>query len=53
MRINTDKSIKLGERIYDKFGSWDAVRKAADVKDGAYVVRPDGPHREKKAAPAT
>ena len=38
MRVNTEESIKLGERIHGRFGSWEAARKAARLRDGVYVV---------------
>ena len=40
MRVNTAKSIALGERIHDEFGSWDAALKAAKLRDGVYVLPP-------------
>lgn len=39
MRVNTAKSIALGERIHKEFGSWAKARKAAELKDGVYVLR--------------
>jgi hypothetical protein len=47
MRVNTAKSIKLGESIYEEFGSWKKARDAAELKDGVYVLPP------KVAKPAT
>jgi hypothetical protein len=38
MRVNTEQSIKLGERIYEEFGSWEKARKAARLQDGVYVL---------------
>lgn len=39
MRVNTVESIELGQKIHDRFGSWEAARAAAQVRDdGAYVV---------------
>jgi hypothetical protein len=40
MRVNTPKSIALRERIHREFGSWAEARKAAELKDGIYVLRP-------------
>ena len=38
MRVNTKESIKLGERIHGRFGSWEAARKASRLMDGVYLV---------------
>lgn len=40
MRVNTAKSIALGKRIHEEFGSWEKAREAADYRDGVYVLRP-------------
>ncbi len=40
MRINTERSIKLAESIYEEYGSWEAVIKAATLRDGVYVLPP-------------
>jgi hypothetical protein len=40
MHINTERSIKLGESIYEEYGSWEAVIKAATLRDGVYVLPP-------------
>ncbi|MBV9511963.1 MAG: hypothetical protein JO303_16945 [Caulobacteraceae bacterium] len=39
MRVNTAKSIALGERIHKEFGSWAKARKTAVLRDGVYVLR--------------
>jgi hypothetical protein len=39
MRVNTAKSIALGERIHQEFGSWDKALKSAVLRDGVYVLR--------------
>jgi hypothetical protein len=38
MRVNTVESIKLGESIYKKFGSWQNARRAATLRGGVYVL---------------
>jgi hypothetical protein len=38
MRVNTEQSIKLGERIYEEYGSWENARKAARLQNGVYVL---------------
>jgi hypothetical protein len=40
MRINTDHSIRLGEQLYDRFGSWEKLRQASRYEDGVYIVPP-------------
>jgi hypothetical protein len=40
MRVNTAKSIALGKRIHNEFGSWAKAREAAEFQDGVYVLRP-------------
>ena len=50
MRINTAASIKLGERIHRRFGSWEAARNAARIRDGAYILPPErGSSHEKES----
>ncbi len=39
MRVNTVKSIALGERIHREFGSWSRARQTAELRDGVYVLR--------------
>lgn len=38
MRVNTAKSIQLGERIHDAFGNWDKAIKASQLRGGVYVL---------------
>lgn len=38
MRVNTDRSIRLAEKVHAHFGSWAKVREASRIEDGAYVV---------------
>ncbi len=38
MRVNTARSLELGRRIYERYGSWEAVFKAARLRDGIYEV---------------
>ena len=40
MRVNTVESIKLGESIYNEFGSWQKARSAATLRGGVYVLPP-------------
>jgi hypothetical protein len=40
MRVNSFEAIKLGESIHEEFGSWDKARKAAQLRDGVYVLPP-------------
>lgn len=48
MRVNSDKSIATANAVYDRFGSWQAARKAARFEDVVYVVRlSDAPRAEK------
>lgn len=48
MRVNTDESIKLGERIHGRFGSWEAARKASRLRDGVYLVPAESEKQERK-----
>jgi hypothetical protein len=48
MRVNTKESIKLGERIHGRFGSWEAARKASRLRDGVYLVPADAEKQESK-----
>jgi hypothetical protein len=41
MRINTAASIELGRRVHRRFGSWEAARNAAYLRDGAYILPPE------------
>lgn len=47
MRINSEKSLALGKRLHEEFGSWEKVREAADYLDGVYVLRPRRANAEK------
>jgi hypothetical protein len=38
MRINTLKSIALGERIHKQYGSWSKALQGAELRDGIYVL---------------
>lgn len=38
MRLNTAKSMKLARRVKGQFGTWQAVRKAARVENGVYII---------------
>lgn len=38
MRVNTTTSMQLARRIKGKFGTWQAVREAARLEDGVYVL---------------
>lgn len=49
MRINTDQSIKLGQRLYARYGSWEAVRQASKMRDGAYIVPAEPDQRDARA----
>ena len=40
MRVNTAKSMQLARRVKGHFGTWQAVRQAARVEDGVYVLEP-------------
>jgi hypothetical protein len=39
MRVNTAKSIALGERVYKEFGNWAKARQTAILRNGVYVLR--------------
>jgi hypothetical protein len=41
MRGNTAESIKLGDRIHGRSGSWEAARKASRLCDRVYVIPAD------------
>lgn len=47
MRLNTAKSMKLARRVKSRFGTWQAVREAAHVKNGVYVVGSTGSREER------
>ncbi|WP_201039023.1 hypothetical protein [Sphingobium yanoikuyae] len=47
MRLNTAKSMKLARRVKGQFGTWQAVRKAARVENGVYVIERGGTADEK------
>jgi hypothetical protein len=38
MRLNTAKSMKLARRVKGQFGTWQAVRQAARVENGVYII---------------
>jgi hypothetical protein len=38
MRLNTAKSMKLARRVKGQFGTWEAVRQAARVENGVYII---------------
>jgi hypothetical protein len=42
MQINSDQSLERGSAIYRHFGSWDAVRRAAQEKGWSYVLSSAG-----------
>jgi hypothetical protein len=51
MRVNSSEAIKLGESIHEEFGSWNKARKAAQLRDGVYVLpakSEDKPTSERK-----
>ena len=48
MRVNTEESINLGERIHGRFGSWEAARKASRLRNGVYLVPVDDDKQEQK-----
>lgn len=52
MRVNTEESIKLGERIHGRFGSWEAARKASQLRDGVYLVPDHDQPQEQKSRTA-
>lgn len=47
MRLNTAKSMKLARRVKGQFGTWQAVRKAARVENGVYIIERGDAHDEK------
>lgn len=47
MRLNTAKSMKLARRVKGQFGTWQAVRKAARVENGVYIIERGDTHDEK------
>lgn len=54
MRVNTEESTKLGERIHGRFGSWEAARRASRLRNGVYLVPADDNKQEQKGhSPAT
>ena len=50
MRVNTAKSIALGERVHNEFGSWSKARKTAVLRDGVFVLREKGSDDEPDSA---
>ena len=38
MRLNTKKSMLLARRVKGRYGTWQAVRDASQVRDGVFVV---------------
>lgn len=42
MQVNSDQSLERGGVIYRHFGSWDAVRKAAQERGWSYVLSSAG-----------
>jgi hypothetical protein len=42
MRVNSTKSLELGESIHEEFGSWDKALKAAELHGNVYVLPPKG-----------
>jgi hypothetical protein len=38
MRLNTQKSINAATTVYNRFGSWEAVRGASELRSGVYVI---------------
>lgn len=49
MRLNTAKSMKLARRVKGQFGTWQAVRNAARVENGVYIIETRGVDDDKKA----
>lgn len=39
MRLNTTQSIKTANTVHNRFGSWQAAKASASVRDGKFVVR--------------
>lgn len=48
MRLNTAKSMKLARRVKGQYGTWQAVRKAARVENGVYIIERDAAEGDKK-----
>lgn len=46
MRVNTDKALETAKAVFDRFGSWQAVREASVYKDGKYVISMESGGRE-------
>lgn len=41
MRVNTARSIRTANMVYDCFGSWKAAKDSADFRGGKFVVKSD------------
>jgi hypothetical protein len=54
MRVNSTKSLELGEGIHEEFGSWDKALKAAKLRGNVYVLPPKAsrPSTPKRRSPA-
>ena len=56
MRVNTTRSMQLARKVKGRFGTWQAVRQAARIEDGVYVLdtrsKPQD-HENSKQRPAT
>lgn len=39
MRLNTVQSIKTANTVHTRFGSWQAAKASASLRDGKFVVR--------------
>lgn len=51
MRVNTTNSLKLARRVKGQFGTWQAVRQAARVENGVYVLKGGADDKELKQQP--
>lgn len=38
MRVNTTKSLRLAARVKQRYGSWQAVKDAARLENGIYII---------------
>ncbi len=39
MRLNTTQSIRTANTVHNRFGSWQAAKASASLRDGKFVVR--------------
>jgi hypothetical protein len=51
MRVNTDKSMKLARYVKAKYGTWQAMRRAARLEKGIFIIDRGAAGGEEAKAP--